>query len=105
MSRTYRRQKGDTYWKSSRYQDDYIRTLIQWGSDEEDALRDFKRWSRTMQTDQNWSCKASLKWATNYHRRADKRMDLTKVYKATDYEDLDLYDRKRNYKKLIWIYL
>lgn len=103
MSRTYRRQKGDRPWAIHRAKESYIGNRFQWLNLTEE---DFNDWKRKTQMDRAYDySRTTLKWATNHHRRADKRMDLAKVYKATDYEDLDLYDRKRNYKKLIWIYL
>lgn len=102
MSRTYRRKSGYRPFDSAQYKDEWLGRT--WNDGQEET---FERYKKEFHLDGKWDSgyKSSLKWATNYHRRADKRMDLTQVFKVNDYEDLDLYDRKHDYKKLIWIYL
>lgn len=104
MSRTYRRKTGDRPWATHGAKDEHIGRYQRWMTEEE-AIEDFEKWSRIAEMDRRYGYSTkSLKWATNRQRRANKRMDLSTVYKAEDYDSLDIHDRKRDYKHLVWVY-
>lgn len=99
MSRTYRRKKGYRPYDSANYKKVWINRC--WNTEEK-----FERHKLEFHMDGKWDSGRwkSLKWHTNYVRRAQKRMDLVKVYKVHDYDDLDIYPRIHDYKHLIWVY-
>lgn len=103
MSRTYRRKKGYRPYDSAHYKDECLHNWFDgWCNDEER----FERNKLEFHMDGKWDSGRwkNIKWHTNYVRRAQKRMDLVKVYKAHDYDDLDIYPRIHDYKHLIWVY-
>lgn len=87
MSRTYRRNSEPTPWWVDRYPDK------RWN---------ISKWEYHSDKKMSHVHKKSLKWHTNYTRRKDERMQLSKVYGLEDYEDFDFVDYEKYYLGFIW---